>query len=71
MFDIKNLGGPYAGAITAGKFLAHLQIILGFHIDMPGVYSKENTDIEEKGLTGMGSKISLQFLKKRYYHGTI
>ena len=38
--DIKNLGGPYAGAITAGKFLSHFIDFPWIHIDLSCVYSK-------------------------------
>ena len=32
--DIKNLGGPYAGAIIAGKFLSHFIDFPWIHIDL-------------------------------------
>ena len=34
--DIKNLGGPHAGAITAGKFLAHFADYPWIHLDIAG-----------------------------------
>ena len=64
--DIKNLGGPYAGAITAGKFLAHFTDYPWIHIDMPGVYSKVKYGYRGKGATGMGVRLIYNFIKKRY-----
>ena len=69
--DIKNLGGPYAGAITAGKFLAHFTDYPWIHIDMPAVYSKTKYGYRGKGATGMGVRLVYNFVKNRYYHGTI
>ena len=69
--DIKNLGGPNAGAITAGKFLAHFIDYPWIHIDMPGVYSKEKYGYRGKGATGMGVRLVYNFVKKRYSNGTI
>ena len=37
--DIKNIGGSYAGAITAGKFLSHFTKYPWIHIDLSCVYS--------------------------------
>ena len=64
--DIKNLGGPYGGAITAGKFLAHFTDYPWIHIDMPGVYSKVKYGYRGKGATGMGVRLVYNFVKKRY-----
>lgn len=64
--DIKNLGGPFAGAITAGKFLAHFTDYPWIHIDMPGIYSKVKYGYRGKGATGMGVRLVYNFVKKRY-----
>ena len=64
--DIKNLGGPYGGAITAGKFLAHFTNYPWIHIDMPGVYSKAKYGYRGKGATGMGVRLVYNFVKNRY-----
>lgn len=64
--DIKNLGGPYGGAITAGKFLAYFTDYPWIHIDMPGVYSKAKYGYRGKGATGMGVRLVYNFLKNRY-----
>ncbi|MBT5615141.1 MAG: peptidase M17, partial [Flavobacteriales bacterium] len=63
--DIKNLGGPYGGAITAGKFLAHFADYPFIHIDLPGVYSKAKYGYRGKGATGMGVRLLYQFIKNR------
>jgi leucyl aminopeptidase len=63
--DIKNLGGPYGGAITAGKFLAHFTDYPFIHIDLPGVYSKAKYGYRGKGATGMGVRLLYQFIKNR------
>jgi len=64
--DIKNLGGPYGGAITAGKFLAHFTDYPWIHVDMPGVYSKAKYGYRGKGATGMGVRLVYNFVKNRY-----
>ena len=63
--DIKNLGGPYGGAISAGKFLAHFADYPFIHIDLPGVYSKSKYGYRGKGATGMGVRLLYQFIKNR------
>ncbi|MBT6808938.1 MAG: leucyl aminopeptidase [Flavobacteriales bacterium] len=63
--DIKNLGGPYGGAITAGKFLAHFTDYPFIHIDLPGVYSKAKYGYRGKGATGMGVRLLYNFIKNR------
>ena len=63
--DIKNLGGPHGGAITAGKFLAHFTDYPWIHIDLPGVYSKAKYGYRGKGATGMGVRLLYQFIKNR------
>ena len=61
--DIKNIGGPYAGAITAGKFLAHFTNYPFIHIDLAGVYAKERYGYRGKGATGMGVRLLYKFIK--------
>jgi len=63
--DIKNLGGPYGGAITAGKFLSHFADYPFIHIDLPGVYSKSKYGYRGKGATGMGVRLLYHFVKNR------
>ena len=63
--DIKNLGGPYAGAITAGKFLSHFIDFPWIHIDLSCVYSKSEYGYRGKGATGMGVRLLYEFIKNK------
>ena len=62
--DMKNIGGPYAGAITAGKFLHHYTQYPWMHFDIAGpafLTSKDNYRI--KGGTGVGVRFLFDFFK--------
>lgn len=63
--DIKNLGGPFAGAITAGKFLQHFTDYPWLHFDIAGVafLHKENS-YQVKGGTGYGVRLMYTFFKQ-------
>jgi leucyl aminopeptidase len=64
--DIKNLGGPHAGAITAGKFLAYFANYPWIHLDIAGpTFVKEKYGYRGKGATGMGVRLLYQFIKNR------
>ena len=63
--DIKNLGGPHAGAITAGKFLSHFINYPWIHIDLSAVYSKTEYGYRGKGATGTGVRLLYQFIENR------
>ena len=63
--DIKNIGGPYAGAITAGKFLANFINYPWIHIDLSAVYSKTNYGYIGKGATGFGVRLLYYFIKNK------
>ncbi len=64
--DIKNIGGPHAGAITAGKFLAHFINYPWIHLDIAGAsYSQKEYGYRGKGATGMGVRLLYQFIKNR------
>lgn len=64
--DIKNLGGPSAGAITAGKFLAHFVDYPWIHLDIAGpCFTKAKYGYRGKGATGMGVRLLYQFVKER------
>ena len=67
--DIKNLGGSFGGAITAGKFLVHFTDYPWIHVDMPGVYTKTKYGYRGKGATGMGVRLIYNFVKNRYKNG--
>ena len=62
--DMKNLGGPYAGSITAGKFLARYISYPWMHFDIAGpafLTSKDNYRV--KGGTGVGVRLLFDYLK--------
>ena len=64
--DIKNLGGPFGGAITAGKFLAHFTDYPWIHLDIAGpTFTKAKYGYRGKGATGMGVRLLYQFIKNR------
>jgi leucyl aminopeptidase len=64
--DIKNLGGAHAGAITAGKFLAHFIDYPWIHLDIAGPsYTKNKYGYRGKGATGIGVRLLYQFIKNR------
>lgn len=62
--DMKNLGGPNAGMITAGKFLEHFVQYPYIHIDIAGPAFLETADsYNGKGGTGAGIRLLYEFLK--------
>ena len=61
--DIKNLGGAYAGAITAGKFLSHFISYPWIHIDLSAVYSKLEYGYRGQGATGVGVRLLYKFIE--------
>ena len=64
--DIKNLGGPAGGAITAGKFLAHFIEYPWIHLDIAGpTFVKAKYGYRGKGATGIGVRLLYQFIKNR------
>ena len=64
--DIKNLGGPAGGAITAGKFLAHFVDFPWIHLDIAGpTFIKAKYGYRGKGATGMGVRLLYQFIKNK------
>jgi len=64
--DIKNLGGPHAGAITAGKFLSYFTDYPWIHLDIAGPsFTKEKYGYRGKGATGMGVRLLYQFIKTK------
>lgn len=63
--DIKNLGSPLAGAITAGKFLAHFTDYPYIHLDIAGPSFLEKKDsYRGVGGTGVGVRLIYDFLKQ-------
>lgn len=62
--DIKNLGGPVGGAITAGKFLEHFTDYPYIHLDIAGpAYISSTSAYRTKGGTGVGVRLLYDFLK--------
>ena len=62
--DIKNLGGPTAGMITAGKFLEHFVDYPWLHFDVAGsAYLKQADGYRTKEGTGVGVRLMFDFLK--------
>ena len=63
--DLKNLGGPTAGMITAGKFLEHFVEFPWLHFDIAGPAFIKNADgYRSKEGTGVGVRLMFDFLKK-------
>ncbi len=64
--DIKNLGGPNAGAITAGKFLAHFTNYPWIHLDIAGpAFLTTEDSYRGKGGVGVGVRLLFDFLKNK------
>jgi len=62
--DIKNLGGPVGGAITAGKFLEHFTDYPYIHLDIAGpAYIGKTDAYRTKGGTGVGVRLLYDFFK--------
>lgn len=60
--DQKNLGGPYGGAITAGKFLAKFTNYPYFHLDIAGpAFTNAKDSYRGKGGTGVGVRLLFDF----------
>ena len=62
--DMKNIGGPIAGAITAGRFLQKFTKSPYIHLDIAGpafIMSRDSYKI--KGGTGVGVRLLFDFLK--------
>ena len=62
--DIKNLGGPEAGQITAAKFLEHFTDYPWIHLDIAGpAFLNRNSAYRTKGATGVGVRLLYHFIK--------
>ena len=63
--DMKNIGGPYAGAITAGKFLEKFTSYPWIHLDIAGpAFIDAAWDYKTKGGTGVGVRLLFDFLNR-------
>ncbi len=64
--DLKNIGGKYAGAITAGKFLEHFTDYPYIHLDIAGPsFNKVPFNYRGKGGSGVGVRILYNYLLNR------
>jgi leucyl aminopeptidase len=63
--DIKQIGGKYAGTITAAKFLEHFTDYPWVHIDIAGpAFSEERDSYRGLGGTGFGVRLLFDFIKE-------
>lgn len=63
--DLNNLGGPYAGMITAGKFLEHFVKAPYIHMDIAGpAFLDKPQDYKGLGGTGVGIRLLVNFLQR-------
>jgi len=64
--DLKNLGGPEAGAITAGKFLEHFTDYPYTHLDIAGpAFTRHPLNFRGQGGTGIGVRLLFDYLKQQ------
>ena len=64
--DFKNIGGPVAGAITAGKFLEKFIDYPWMHFDIAGpAFTHKNDKYRGNGGTGVGVRLLVDFLKRQ------
>jgi leucyl aminopeptidase len=63
--DVKNLGGPEAGAITAGKFLEKFTSYPYIHLDIAGpAYLEKRDSYRGTGATGVGVRLLVRFVEE-------
>lgn len=68
--DIKNIGGKYAGCITAGKFLSHFVSAPWIHLDIAGpAFLDAPSAYRPKGGSGVGVRLLYQFFKNKVNEG--
>jgi leucyl aminopeptidase len=64
--DIKNSGGRYGGALTAGAFLKEFADYPWAHLDIAGTaYGKKGNAYTPKGATGAPARLLVDFLSGR------
>jgi leucyl aminopeptidase len=64
--DLRNIGGKYGGAITAGKFLEHFTDYPYIHLDIAGpTFNKVPFKYFGKGGSGVGVRILYNFFLDR------
>ncbi|MBC35812.1 MAG: peptidase M17 [Bacteroidetes bacterium] len=63
--DIKHLGSPLGGAISAGKFLAHFTDYPYIHLDIAGTaFATKEDSYRGVGGTGVGVRLIYAYLKQ-------
>jgi leucyl aminopeptidase len=63
--DMKNIGGPTAGAITAGRFLKKFADYPYMHFDIAGpAFGKSNDSYRGKNGTGVGVRLVFEYLRQ-------
>jgi leucyl aminopeptidase len=65
--DIKNSGGRYGGALTAGAFLEEFVDYPWAHLDIAGTayHGKPQNSYTPKGATGAPARLLVEFLRAR------
>jgi leucyl aminopeptidase len=64
--DMKNIGGPYAGSITAAKFLQYFTEYNWLHFDIAGVaFLMKEEGYRTKGGNPFGIRLVYDFLKQQ------
>ncbi len=62
--DMKNIGGPIGGAITAGRFLSKFTNYPYMHFDIAGpAYGKSSDSYRNKNASGVGVRLICEFLQ--------
>ncbi|MCF8473660.1 MAG: leucyl aminopeptidase [Emcibacter sp.] len=66
--DMKNIGGKYAGSITAAQFLQRfVNDVPWVHIDIAGTaWNTEASDVADGGATGYGVRLLDQLVRNNY-----
>jgi leucyl aminopeptidase len=65
--DMKNVGGPYAGAITAGKFLGRYVNYPWMHFDIAGpAFLGAKDAYRPKGGTGVGIRMLYDYFRNNF-----
>jgi len=63
--DLKNVGGKFGGAITAGKFLEHFTDYPWVHFDIAGTAFLEKSEYyKPAGATGVHVRLMMKFLRE-------
>jgi leucyl aminopeptidase len=63
--DIKNIGGPLAGSITAGKFLEHFISYPWIHLDLSNALTDRNQHYRTATGTGAGTRLLIEFINQK------